>query len=80
MLVAGFAVFCMLGTAGYAYYQQVRAKELQAAAKVSEERARVASEKSDECRQQKVAAKADLIGKVTFDELYDYTVCDFSDE
>ena len=79
-LFAGLVVFFMIGTAGYAYYQQQQAKERQAAAKVEEERARVASQKSDECRQQKVAAKADLIGKVTYDELYDYSVCDFSEE
>ena len=78
-LFASFAVVGMLGTAGYAYYQQQQTESLQAAAAVAEDRARAASQKSDDCRKQKVAAKSELLGKVTFDELYDYSVCDFSD-
>ena len=79
-LFASVAVLGMIGTAGYTYYQQQQSIVHQAATKVAEERAREASANSDECRKQKVAAKADLIGKVTFDELYDYSVCDFSEQ
>ena len=79
-LFAGLVVFFAIGTAGYVYYQQQQANERQAAAKVEQERARVASQKSDECRQLKVVVIVDLIGKGTYDELYDYSVCDFSEE
>lgn len=78
-LFASFVAVCVLGTAGYAYYQQQQSQVIQTATKIAEERAREASERSDECRKQKVAAKSDLLGKVTFDELYDYSVCDYSE-
>lgn len=31
---------------------------------------------ADACRREKAAKKADLIGKITYDELYDYGECD----
>jgi hypothetical protein len=75
------AVILMVGfiaSAGYLYWSGEQDKVRRAAEQVQIERERQASIKSNECRKQKLAAKADQLGKITYDELYDYTVCDYS--
>ncbi|MFZ1258375.1 MAG: hypothetical protein WAQ25_02800 [Candidatus Saccharimonas sp.] len=66
------------GTGGYMAYSSFRANQQRIAEQEKVERDRKASIKSNECRQQKLAAKKEQLGKITYDELYDYTVCDFT--
>ncbi|NCU37711.1 hypothetical protein EOL96_01440 [Candidatus Saccharibacteria bacterium] len=65
---------------GYGLVYAEQQKQQQEDYKESLERNRIANEKSNECREQKVAAKAELLGKVTYDELYDYSVCEYAAE
>ena len=67
-----------MSSGAYLYWRGEQDKASRAAEQVQQERARQASIKSNECRKQKLAAKADQLGKITYDELYDYTVCDYS--
>ncbi|QQS22130.1 hypothetical protein IPM09_01120 [Candidatus Saccharibacteria bacterium] len=71
-------VFGLMSSGAYLYWRGEQDKASRAAERAQQERARQASIKSNECRKQKLAAKADQLGKITYDELYDYTVCDYS--
>ena len=65
-----------LSFGGLQFYatQNTKAQKAQIAEQLKKEK--VDSEKADACRRQKAQEKADQIGKVTFDELYDYGECD----
>ncbi|HRC28566.1 MAG TPA: hypothetical protein PKV96_04240 [Candidatus Saccharimonas sp.] len=80
VIAAIILVVGLVSSIGYLYWKGEQDKALRATEQVQQERARQASAKSNECRKQKLAAKADQIGKITYDELYDYTVCDYTDQ
>lgn len=76
LLAVGFLALCVLATGGAHLYSTTTA----AAEKAATEK-RYAAEKrdslaADACRRKKFEEKADLLGKITFDELYDNNECD----
>lgn len=78
IIAAIILVVGLVAASCYIFWRVEHDKAGRAAEQVQLERARDASVKSNECRKQKAAAKADQLGKITYDELYDYTVCDFT--
>lgn len=79
VLIAACVALVCIGIVGgigmQRYSAQVAAAQKAAAAKqLAELKAKSAS--ADACRREKAEQKADLIGKITFDELYDYGACD----
>lgn len=79
VILSAVLVIALIGTGGYIYYERQADAKRRVEEAAAQERARTASQKSNECREQKVAAKADQWGKVSFDQLYDYSVCDYSE-
>ena len=79
VILAGVIIIALIGTGGLFYYQQRAAAQRRVEQAAAQERARTASKKSNDCRAQKVATKPDQWGKVTYDQMYDYTVCDYSE-
>lgn len=69
-------IFGIVGSFGIQAYnaQQVAAQKAEAAK--AQDIARQKSISADECRQKKAEEKSELIGKVTYDELYDGNECD----
>jgi hypothetical protein len=64
------------GAAGYQQYAR-KVSAAKFADMVKQQKAlKAKSEAADECRQKKAEQKAHLIGKITYDELYDYGECD----
>ncbi len=79
VLIAAFIALACIGTLGLIglqrYNSQANVAQKAAATKqLIELKAR--SSAADACRREKAAQKADLIGKITYDELYDYGECD----
>lgn len=78
-LAAALTLVVAIGVAGSFALQaytsrQTVAEEAAAAQELATQKAKAAA--ADECRRGKLAQKADLVGKVTFDELYDDDECD----
>lgn len=76
-IACGVALLIAASGVGYKVYDNYQIEQRRIAAEEKSVRDASARAKSNECRAQKVAAKADQIGKITYDELYDYTVCDY---
>lgn len=76
-IAGGVVVLVAASGVGYKIYDNYQIEQKRVAAEQKAVRDAAARVKSNECRAQKVAAKADQIGKITYDELYDYTVCDY---
>lgn len=76
-IACGVVVLVAASGVGYKIYDNYQIEQKRVAAEQKAVRDAAARVKSNECRAQKVAAKADQIGKITYDELYDYTVCDY---
>ena len=72
LLIAVSAV----GFGGLRFYAGQQAASEKAAAVKEQDRLRVRSTAADACRRKKAEEKADQIGKVTYDELYDGDACD----
>ena len=68
------------GFTGYSFWQSAQAKKRQQELQVKVERQSIANKKADECRRQKVAARSEQWGKATYDEIYDYSVCNYAAE
>ncbi len=66
----------VLGFAGSQFYLAQAATAQKAAAVERQSKAKASSLAADACRRKKVEQKADQIGKLTYDELYDYNECD----
>lgn len=76
VMMAGVGVVAIMAIIGVRFYQHQQAM---AAAKA--EQVRFEAEKRERasalaCRQQKLADRSELFGKVTYDELYDGNACD----
>lgn len=71
-------VVVAIGTSGFMatqfYLSKVAAEQKAAAAKQQNEQ-KAKSIAAEACRQKKAEQKASLIGKVTYDELYDHDAC-----
>lgn len=61
-------------TGGY-FYQEHRKAQAYAAAKAEAERAAKANAVAQECYQKKTTEKSSMLGKITFDQLYDGDSC-----
>jgi len=72
----GILVLGTLGFIGVGFYsaQLADIRETEAARQLSLDKEEAA--KADACRRAKLEQKADLVGKVTYDELYDGDECD----
>jgi hypothetical protein len=79
LLTISFIAVALVGTLGFGgsqfYLAKATAAQEAAAAKMQAAQ-QIKSRAADACRREKVRQKADLIGKVTYDELYDYDECD----
>ncbi len=76
-IACGVVLLIVACGVGYKVYDNYQIEQKRIAAEAKAVRDAAARIKSNECRAQKVAAKSDQIGKITYDELYDYTVCDY---
>lgn len=65
-----------IGIGGAQYFTSRAAAAERAAATVRQDKLAAKSMAAEACRRKKAEQKADLIGKVTYDELYDYDECD----
>ncbi len=78
-IVVTSAITIVLGAAGFIgsqfYFTQAAATQ-KAATTEQQNQAKTKSIAADACRRKKVEQKSDLIGKITYDELYDYDECD----
>lgn len=63
------------GVAGNSVYQSQRAAAAKAAAKAENERMERVNAAAQECYKKKTADKQQMLGKVTFDQLYDGDSC-----
>lgn len=73
------ALVVIVGVAGFAVQRYYHHQALMAQIKADIKRQgelRAKSMAADACRRKKAEQKADLIGKITYDELYDYGECD----
>lgn len=70
------AIVGIAGITGSQLYMANAAKTERAAAAELQKQLQAQSAAADACRQQKVQQKADQLGKITYDELYDYDSCD----
>jgi hypothetical protein len=78
LMISGAALVIIISASVFgarAYMAQVAAKE-SAAAAIQIKQVRAKSAAANACRQQKVEQKADQLGKITYDELYDYDDCE----
>lgn len=64
-----------LATVGGIMYQQKRSADAQAAAKAEAARAQQLNASAQECYKSKLAEKQAMLGKITFDQLYDGDTC-----
>ena len=78
ILAIGIALVIVLGvSAGGVRYYTAQAEANKKAALLQQQKdVKEKSSIADACRRKKAEQKADLIGKVTYDELYDYGECD----
>lgn len=65
-----------IGIGGAQYFTSKAASAQKAADAARQEKKAAKSLAAEACRRKKAEQKADLIGKVTYDELYDYDACD----
>lgn len=72
---AACVVLLVSGT-GYYFYDQEQDKARAIAEEKQLERDQEAEKIASECRRQKAVEKADQIGLLTYDQLYDYDECD----
>lgn len=63
------------GTYGLNFYQARQYAEQQAAVRAEAKRVEVANAKAQQCYKQKTEEKAAMLGKITFDQLYDGDAC-----
>lgn len=76
LLTAGLAfVFIGLAATGGLFYQHQQTVKAQAAAKAEAIRAEKANAAAQVCYQQKTDQKQKMLGKITFDQLYDGDAC-----
>ena len=78
VIVMGVAVVVISSAAlgavrAYTSYAEAKQREV---VKQQEVLLKAKSAAADACRREKAQQKAELIGKVTYDELYDYGACD----
>ena len=71
--VVAFGILGWIASQAY-FAQQASVQKAENQRLADQERAKAV--KADECRRAKLEQKADLIGKITYDELYDYGECD----
>jgi hypothetical protein len=78
MVLTAFAVVTLsgLGFGGSQFYFAQAAANEKAAALKEQKIAKEKSAAADACRRKKVEEKADQIGKLTYDQLYDNDSCD----
>lgn len=79
LLAVVCAVIIGVSAAGLAasHFYTARAVEAQKAAAVAEQKMlKAKSVAADACRRKKAEQKADQLGKITYDELYDHGECD----
>lgn len=75
-VLVGVIAVGVIGFAGMQTYasQQAKAKQAEQTAQFTLQKEKAA--KADACRRAKLEQKSELIGKVTYDELYDGNECD----
>ena len=75
-IVIGVLIVGVLGFTGMQAYsaQQAKARQAEATEQFALQKEKAA--KADACRRAKLEQKPDLVGKVTYDELYDGDECD----
>lgn len=75
-VLGGVIAVGVIGFAGMQTYasQQAKAEQAEATAQFTLQKEKAA--KADACRRAKLEQKSELIGKVTYDELYDGNECD----
>ena len=74
-IVIGVVVFITSGVVGGYFYQQKIAADERAAAQAAAQKAEKANAVAQQCYRQKTAEKTDMLGKITFDQLYDGDAC-----
>lgn len=75
-IIAGIVVLLGVGTVAYSVHRNQLATAERKAAAAQDIKLKAKSDAADACRRQKAQEKSELIGKVTYDELYDYGACD----
>lgn len=75
-VAAGVLVLGLTGTALIHHFSTQAAAAQKVAATKEQQRLEAKSRAADACRRNKAEQKADQLGKVTYDELYDYDECD----
>lgn len=75
LLAVGVLALCALAAGGAHFYSITTAAAEKAAAEKRYAIEKQESLAADACRRKKLEEKADLLGKVTFDELYDNNEC-----
>ena len=76
LLCLSVALVGMLSFTGYQFYVAKAEAAQKAAATEKQTKLAKKSIAAEACRRKKAEQKADLIGKVTYDQLYDYDECD----
>jgi hypothetical protein len=71
--VVAFSILGWIASQAY-FAQQISVQKAEDLRLAGERKAKAA--KADACRRAKLEQKVDLIGKITYDELYDYGECD----
>ena len=75
-ITAGVVVLLSVGAVAYSMHSDQVATAEKKAAAIQNVKLKAKSDAADACRRQKAQEKSELIGKVTYDELYDYGACD----
>lgn len=75
-ILGAACVVLLVSGVGYYFYYQEQDKQRAVAEQRRIEQDRAAEKIASECRRQKAAEKADQIGLLTYDQLYDYDECD----
>ena len=73
---ASIVVVTLVVGGGYTLFHNYQVEQQKQAAAANAIRVEAAEAKSAECRAKKAEEKADQIGMITYDELYDYKSCD----
>lgn len=75
LMTVGVLALCVLAAGGAHHYSTTTAAAEKAATEKRYALEKQESLAADACRRKKLEEKADLLGKVTFDELYDNDEC-----
>lgn len=74
-IIGAACVVLVVSGVGYYFYEQEQSKQRAIAEEARLEREQEIEKRANECRKQKAIEKADQIGLLTYDQLYDYDEC-----